>query len=72
MGLQERSGACKRSVGLIELRRGRLKDVGHSRRNAELDGDVRRRRRGGEARLPERTNQPSGDAASASLDVGGA
>ena len=43
-------GARKRSVGLIELRRGRLKDVGHSRRDVQLDGDVGGSHRGGETR----------------------
>ena len=50
VGLQERSSARKRGVGLINLRRGRLKDVGHSRRDVQLDGDVGGSRRGGEAR----------------------
>jgi hypothetical protein len=50
VGLQERPGARKRSVGLIELRRGRLKDVGHSRRDVQLDGEVGGSRCGGEAR----------------------
>src|ERR1700733_9833927 len=50
VGLQERAGARERSVGLIELRRGRLKDVGRSRRDVQLDGDVGGCCRGGEAR----------------------
>jgi hypothetical protein len=56
VGLQERPGARKRSVGLLELRRGRLirrgrlKDVAQSWCDVQLDGDVGGSRRGGEAR----------------------
>jgi hypothetical protein len=38
--VQERPSAGKRSLGLLKLRRRRLEDVPHFRRDVKLDGDI--------------------------------